>query len=327
MAERRTGKVVKKEVLSETLLRLRVEPEPSRQFPDYEAGQHIVLGRDDCKLTRKTGVAADGKPVREPEFDPWGRQTVGPVKQYYSIASSPAETTEHGWLEFLVALDHGLHGLPGRLYEELFESSELSECEVTYFDAIGGNFTLGARTGEAESVFMVGTGTGVAPFVSMLKELNAQGTATSGCRYTLLQASRSLSELAYFQLLSDIEAEGRFDFLYLPIISRPSRDEPVDKQVGQGRASNLVRFIYGLPTAEEEKATDAISDVTRAAAGLALDRLVHPILPSHVTTTTLTARLDPASTVLLACGNPASTADIKASAARRQLRIETEEKT
>ena len=217
-----------------------------------------------------------------------------------------------------------MHGLPGRLYEELFGSSVLSECNVTYFDAIGGNFTLEARTGEAESVFMVGTGTGVAPFVSMLKELNAQDTVSSGCRYTLLHASRTRSELAYHQLLSDIEAAGRFDFLYVPTISRPLRDEPVDKQVGQGRASNLVRLIYGLPTAEEEKAIGATSEVTRAAAGLALDQLVHPILPSHVTTTALTARVDPTSTVLLACGNPAFAADIKASAGRRQLRFETE---
>lgn len=324
MAERRTGTVIDKELLSESLMRFRVKPEPDRQFPDYEAGQYIALGRDDCKLTRKTGVAVDGKPICEPEFDPWGRQTVGSLKEYYSIASSPAETNEHGWLEFLVALDHGVHGLPGRLYEELFGSGNVSECKVTYYDTIGGSFTLHARVDEAESVLMVGTGTGVAPFVSMLKELYAHDTATAGYRYTLVQASRTVAELAYQELLSEIEAAGRFDFLYIPTISQPSADAPVDKHIGQGRASNVVRHIYGLPTAEEEKPIGATSDVTRVAASIALTRLVQPILPSHVSTAALAARLDPASTVVLACGNPASTADIQATAVRRQLRIEME---
>ena len=325
MSERRTGAVIEDQLLSPTLLRFRVEAEPGQQFPAYVAGQHIPLGRDDCKLTRKAGTASDGKPVCEPEFDPWGRQTVGPLKQYYSIASSPAETAEHGWLEFLVAIDHGYHGLPGRLYEDLYHAGESVKCGVSYYESVGGNFTLEARTREADSVLMIGTGTGVAPFVSMLKELHAQDTSLkSGCRYTLLQTGRTVPELAYRELLSEIEGAGRFDFLYLPTISRPSSDDPTDKQIGRGRANNVVRHIYGLPTAEEEKATGATSEVTRAAANLALDRLVNPILPSHVSVASLVPRLDPKSTVLLACGNPAFLADIKASTKRCQLRFETE---
>ena len=98
MAQRKIGTVVHKELVSQTLMRFRLQPEPDGRFPDYQAGQHIALHRDDCKLTRKRGVTRDGKPIFEPEVDPWGRQTIGPVTPSYSIASAPSETAEHQWL-------------------------------------------------------------------------------------------------------------------------------------------------------------------------------------------------------------------------------------
>ena len=84
----------------------------------------------------------------------------------------------------------------------------------------------------------------------------------------------------------------------------------------------MVRDVYGLPTAEEEKQTRAVSDITRVAAEMALERLVRPVLPAHVSAAELAARVTPADTVLLACGNPASVADIESTAKRRQVRFE-----
>ena len=325
MAQQKTGTVVHKEAVSETLMRFRLMPEPGGRFPDYQAGQYIALRRDDCKLTRKRGVAPDGKPIYEPEFDPWGRQTIGSITHSYSVASAPSETAEHGWLEFFVALEYGLHGLPGRLSEALFGMSKETSCDVTYYDRIAGNFTLSARTKERENVLLVGTGTGVAPFVSMVKELHAQGGGDDGRRYTLLHANRTQAELGYHDALFEIEAAGRFDFMYVPTISRPSEHATVDTRIGQGRASNVLRHIFDLPTTEEDKVTAAAGDVARVAAGLALEHLVHPVLPSHLTASTIRDRIDPMSTVLLTCGNPVSTADIKSTAARRQIRFEMEE--
>ena len=325
MAERRTGTVVDKELISETLMRFRLAPEPDSRFPDYTAGQYIALRRDDCKLTRKRGVAQDGKPIFEAEVDPWGRQTVGSVTHSYSIASAPSETAEHGWLEFLVALEHGAHGLPGRLSEALFGMSPATSCEVTYYDRIAGNFTLSARADEVESVLFVGTGTGAAPFVSMVKELHAQEGGGDGRRYTLLHTNRTVGELGYHNALFEIEAAGRFDFMYVPTISRPAEHAAVDKRIGQGRASNVLRHILELPTTEDDKLAHAVGEVAQVAAGLALERLVHPVLPGHLTAGAIRDRLDPASTMLLTCGNPVSTADIKSTAARRQIRFEIEE--
>ena len=319
----RTGTVVHREIVAETLIRFRLAPEDGLRFPEYEAGQAIALHRDDCKLTRKMGFGPDGKPVREPEYDPWGRQTVGPLTQHYSIASAPADTAEHGWLEFLVAVEHGVHGLSGRLSELLFGGEgDAAACEVGYQDRIGGGFTLSARAGDAASVLMVGTGTGVAPFVSMIRELRARDDGGDGRRYTLVHTARTEAELACHAELFEIEAAGRFDFLYLPTVSRRAGTAGLDARIGLGRASNVVRHVYGLPTAEEEKQAQARSEVTRVAADLALERLVFPQIPAHVSAAELAGRLAPAETVLLACGNPASLADIESTAGRRQVRFE-----
>ena len=318
----RTGTVVHREIVAETLIRFRLAPEDGLRFPEYEAGQAIALHRDDCKLTRKMGFGPDGKPVREPEYDPWGRQTVGPLTQHYSIASAPADTAEHGWLEFLVVVEHGVHGLSGRLSELLFGGEGDAACEVGYQDRIGGGFTLSARAGDAASVLMVGTGTGVAPFLSMVRELRARDDGGDGRRYTLVHSARTEAELACHAELFEIEAAGRFDFLYLPTVSRRAGTAGMDARIGLGRASNVVRHVYGLPTAEEEKQAQARNEVTRVAADLALERLVFPQLPAHVNAAELAARLAPAETVLLACGNPASLADVESTAKRRQMRFE-----
>lgn len=323
MAGLRTGTVVHREIVAETLIRFRLAPESGHPFPAYEAGQAIALSRDDCKLTRKAGVGPDGKPIREPEYDPWGRQTVGPLTHYYSIASAPSDTAAHGWLEFLVGLEHGVHGLSGRLSELLFgEGGDDGACEVGYQDRIGGGFTLSARTGDAASVLMVGTGTGVTPFVSMVRELRARDDGGEGRRYTLIHTARTEAELACRAELFEIEAAGRFDFQYLPTVSRRAGTAGMDSRIGLGRACNVVRYVYGLPTAEEEKQAQARSEVTRVAADAALERLVHPQLPAHVNVAELAARLAADETVLLACGNPASLADIESTAKRRQVRFE-----
>ena len=245
----------------------------------------------------------------------------------YSVASAPAETAEHEWLEFFVALEYGLHGLPGRLSEALFGMSPETSCEVTYHDRIAGNFTLSGRAEGFESVLFVGTGTGVAPFVSMVKELHAQGGGGDGRRYTLIHSNRTVPELGYHEALLEIEAAGRFDFLYVPTVSRPSEQPAVDKRIGQGRASNVLRHIFDLPTTEEDKLTSAVGDVARVAAGLALERLIAPVLPSHLTAAAIRDRVDRSR--LTRCSRPAatrfSTADIKSTAARRDIRVEIEE--
>ena len=200
--------------LSPVLCVLRMLPEDGRRFPDYKAGQYIALRREDCKLTKRV-VDDEGRPHYVYELDASGVPRRGPVTHSYSISSSPFETARDGHLEFYVVLEKGEQGLPGRLTESIFQLDPANGDKVGYFDRITGDFTPDKRAAGFRDVVMVGTGTGVAPFVSMLKQLDhdAQQGLGAPARYTLFHANRTRAELAYHEELVAIAAAGRLDVL------------------------------------------------------------------------------------------------------------------
>ena len=328
MASRRVGTVTYKRDLSRILTIFRLMPEAGCQFPPSTAGQYIALGRDDCKLTKKAGVGADGKPAYGPALDESGQQKIGPVTHCYSIASAPCEQEAHGWLEFYVVLEVIAEGQYGRLSSVFMGMDPATNCHITYFDRITGNFTLDDRTAGYESVLMVGTGTGLAPFIAMVKQLHheASNGGGDGRQYTLLHTNRTYEEMAYHQELLDIERAGRFDFVYVPSVSRPTQRDVEDVRMGIGRANNVLRLMFDLPMKEEEVLAEAKAgkgDLARAEAGMR--RTPKPQLPKQLSVATLRDRLDPAKSVIMTCGNPWSMADIESIANRAGIRFEMEE--
>ncbi|MBI3178398.1 MAG: hypothetical protein HYZ27_01980 [Deltaproteobacteria bacterium] len=324
MAEKKFGTVIERRDLSAILMLFRLSPEPGGKFPAYKAGQYIALRRDDCKLTKRI-KEADGSLRYEPDIGPDGAQRIGQVAHSYSIASGPHETAERGWLEFYVVLELDTQRRAGRLTESLFRLDAKGDNRMGYVDRIVGDFTLDSRAQGAKSVLMVGTGTGLAPFVSMVKDLHHRG-ARDGVRYTLIHTNRTREELAYHDELCAMEKAGRFDFAYVASVSRPSSHDSADAQLGLGRANNLLRSIVGMPLKEEEALSEARAqgrDV--AAATQALERAVKPRLPAHLTRAALQARLAPTDTVVLTCGNPSLMADIAAIAAAQKMRFEKED--
>jgi NAD(P)H-flavin reductase len=203
-----------------------------------------------------------------------------------------------------------------------------TSCQVKYVDRIAGTFTLDDRARGFENVVMVATGTGLAPFVSMVKQLHLEAVGGRGDnrRYTLFHTNRTYEELGFHTELLAIEAAGTLDFVYVPTVSRPTGRDVADPHVGRGRGNNVLRLVLGLPTREAELLDEARvngTDVARIQALLA--QTVGPVLPGHVSTSLLRDRLGPLRTVLLACGNPGSTADIKLTAERYRIKFETEE--
>jgi ferredoxin-NADP reductase len=306
MAEMKSGRIVEWHRLSESLSLFRLVGPSGAQFPPYQPGQYIALRRDDCLLTRKV---KDGDEVRfVPDLDEEGKQKHGPVTHSYSISSAPYETAHANFLEFYVVLERDREGVLGRFTESLFRGVETHTNErLAYVERIVGDFTLAKRAAGFDQVLMVGTGTGVAPFVSMVKQLRfeARRGAPSPVRYTLVYANRTYQELAYHQELQEIEASKAFDFVYVPSVSRPDARDLSDPQVGAGRANNLLRHLFGLPLKD-------------AAA-------VAPALPRERPLEVLRQRIDPARTVVLSCGNPDSMADIAWSAAQAGMRFEKED--
>jgi ferredoxin-NADP reductase len=327
MAERKIGTVVYRRDLSPILSVIRLVPDDGSAFPPYVAGQYIALRRENCRLTKKS-VGDDGKVEYVPDLDETGQQKRGAVSHAYSISSAPFETRLCRFLEFYVVLQVDERGQPGRLTESLFQMEKGGDTAVSYFYRITGDFTLEKRAAGFRNVVMIGTGTGLAPFTAMIKELNHDATEgrVSDVRYTLFHGNRGYPELGYHDELAAIEKSGKFDFVYVPTVSRPSDPDFENPGLGKGRANNLVRRVFGMPLKEEEdlaRLTAQGLDTFEATA--ALRSAVRPVLPGGVSDSRLRERMDPGATVILTCGNPDGMADIKRIADAQGIRFEMEE--
>jgi ferredoxin-NADP reductase len=308
MAELKVGTIVDWQHLSTILARFRLMPARGSRFPDYDAGQYIALRREDSRLTKRI-TDQNGVFRYVTDVDESGNPKHGPVTHSYSIASAPFETRDQGYLEFYVILEQDALGEPGRLTESLFRIGLEPGAALTYVDRIVGDFTLAKRAAGFRNVFWVGTGTGVAPFVSMIKELHfkaSQGSPTDGVQYTLLHANRTTEELGYHEELLQIEASRCFDFVYIPTVSRPTSRDLEDPALGRGRANNVLRHLLGMPPREQQG-------------------LVAPVLPRHIAPDDVSQRLEAGRTVILTCGNPSLMADIKYIADSNQIRFEKED--
>jgi ferredoxin-NADP reductase len=326
MADKKTGTMTDWKYSSDVLAIFRFWPEPGSKFPSYKAGQYMALQRNDCRLTKKI-VKDGGKVEYVTVLDADGKPKRGPVTHSYSICSAPFETEENGWLEFYVILEMD-GGVPGRLTESMFRMKQGADDKMVYYEKIAGDFTLDKRAVGFKNVVLVGTGTGLAPFRSMVKQLDHEAGRgkTDGVKYTLLHTNRTYEELDYYQELLDIEAAQRFDFVYVPTVSRPTQRDAGDPKLGQGRANNVLRYLLDLPIKEQQDLDEIAAkggDTARPKA--TLDKTVKPTLPKKFSLESLRDRFDPSSTVVVTCGNPWSMEDIKYAAEKRGIRFEKED--
>ena len=326
MAKTNIGTVVHFDKTSPLLAIFHLMPHNGSRFPDYKAGQYIALRRNDCRLTKKI-IAPDKKVTYLPNLDENGKQKRGPVTHSYSIASAPFETSQNAYLEFYVILEKDEKGEPGRLTESMFRMDPQGDNQLVYFDRITGDFTLDKRAPGFKNVLLVGTGTGVAPFVSMIKQLHFEASQgkDQGVKYTLVHANRTYEELDYYKELSAMEADERFDFVYLSSVSRPTPRDHSDSTMGKGRANNLLRHIFDMPLKEEQDLRDAAGEGDVAKAKAALERTVRPVLPERFSRKELQERIEPAHSVIMTCGNPFVMADIKTIADAVHIRFEKED--
>jgi ferredoxin--NADP+ reductase len=157
-------------------------------------------------------------PPGTPWFLPGQYVTIGVAKiqRAYSIASDPEERR---WLEFYIRfarepatespLTHLLWALP-------------VGARLHIGEKIAGRFTL-ERTvaaGDTRLKLLVGAGTGLAPFVSMVRHAERAGDPAGLGRFVILHGVSHPHELAYRDELT--EAASRSGLRYLPTVSRPA---------------------------------------------------------------------------------------------------------
>ena len=327
MAEKKIGTVTDWKYSTKQLAIFRMMPESGAKFPGYKAGQYMALQRNDCRLTKKV-VGEGGKVDYATVLDDQGKPKRGVVTHSYSIASAPFETEQKGHLEIYVILEVDEKGVPGRLTESMFRMSPDGDNKIVYYEKIAGDFTLDKRAAGCKNVILVGTGTGLAPFVSMVKQLDfgAASGKSDSVRYTLLHTNRTYEELDYHRELLAIEAAQRFDFVYVPSVSRPTPRDLDDPKLGRGRANNVLRYLLDMPLKEEQDLQEiAAKGGDTAKAKSALEKTVKPALPKKFSRESLRDRFEPSSAVVVTCGNPWSMEDIKYAAETSGLRFEKED--
>lgn len=329
MAEKRIGTITSWVEIASGLAVFRLKCQPGTSFPAYTAGQYVALTRENCKLTVRVkddkGVA-HYVPLRNTDGSP----KLGRVTHSYSIASAPWETKESGELEIYITLERYSDGQLGRFTESLFQGSPHVGDTLGYVDRIVGNFTLDHRAKGAEHVVMVGTGTGLAPFVGMMKQAahEAKAGRTSPVKHTLIHANRTTAELGYDDQLRRLHAEAipGFDFVYVRSVSRPTPADANDPTLCQGRANNLFRLVLGLPTREQEGVEETLAAGRDAAAAQqAFDKSTKPRLGSGLEGATLKARMPGGRTTVLTCGNADGMEDIKRICEKAGFAFEMEE--
>ncbi len=183
-------------ITSETMI-LRVRPD-GWALPAFIPGQFAVLG-----LPGK----APRTSISDLESEPPPRDKI--IRRAYSITSS---SRQNEYLEFYISLVRS-----GALTPRLFALA--AEDRVLLGPNIRGLFTLDKIPDES-NLILIGTGTGVAPYISMIRTSLA---ANRKRKFTVIQGARHSWDLGFRSELSTLARLSR-NFHYLPTISRPSEE-------------------------------------------------------------------------------------------------------
>jgi len=168
----------------------------------FEPGQYMTIG-----------VFADGKLVQRP----------------YSVASPPVEAADGGY-EFYVRL------VPLLRFTTLLWRLPIGHA----MRMIGpkGKFLL--EPDDRRTHLYVSTGTGIAPFISMIRQSQADGAPR---KTVVLHGCSYVDELGYRDVLESWQRDGSYPVRYIPTISRPTDPRNTGWTGLTGRAEAVVGTV------------------------------------------------------------------------------------
>ncbi len=186
-----------------------------------------------AKLTKREQLSEDLwkmwlQPEEKFDFKPGQYCTIGSggIERAYSIASSPDEDQIELFVELVPPPDGNLTPLLNEL--------KVGDA-VTIRPRAKGIFVLKP---DFKNHVMVGTVTGVAPYVSMLRK-HLKNEEFSNNNYYVLEGASYTDEFGYDEELSNL-ADNNNNVLFEASISRPDEDKNNNWKGLKGRINNLV---------------------------------------------------------------------------------------
>jgi ferredoxin/flavodoxin---NADP+ reductase len=183
------------------------------EAPVYNA--RLVRREDETDSLAYFWVRFDGEPT---PFEPGQYMTIGVmvdgriVQRPYSVASPPVAAGSDGY-EFYVRL------VQGGTFTPLLWRMPIGQG----MRMIGpkGKFLL--EPGDERTHIFISSGTGNAPFISMMRQMLADGAVR---RAVFLNGVSHAHELGYRDIVEDWERSGEYPVTYIPTVSRPN--DPVN---------------------------------------------------------------------------------------------------
>ena len=197
------------------------------ESPVYNAS--LVRRDDETDSLAYFWVRFDGEPT---PFEPGQYMTIGVmvdgkiVQRPYSVASPPVSAGTDGY-EFYVRLVQG-----GTFTPLLWRMAVGQKMRM-----IGpkGKFML--APGDDRTHIFISSGTGNAPFISMMKQALADGTPR---RAIFLNGVSYADEIGYRTLVEDWERSGGYPVTYIPTVSRPADPRNADWMGRTGRVEMIL---------------------------------------------------------------------------------------
>lgn len=217
VAEKYNAVVVARMALTPDLIIIKVKPD--KPPPEFTSGQYVLLGLS-SNVPRREGS--------EPEFKESKADRM--ILRAYSIASVGQDP---GLLEFYISVVSN-----GSLTPRLVNLKPGDRLMVG--DKIRGFFTLDTVPKEHTTVVLAATGTGLAPYVSMMR---AHALRPYPFRFVILHGAPKSWELGY---LEELRLQARYlpRVTYVPSITRTKEDPWWTGETGritQWFHSNLLR--------------------------------------------------------------------------------------
>jgi len=203
--------VVAREEVNTALLILRVKPDT--ELFEFEAGQFGVLGLLGS-AARISLADAEGDGEKAPKPNKL-------VRRAYSIASS---SVQREYVEFIITLVPSGELTPRLFHLQVGDRLFLSK-------KASGLFTLDNVPAD-KHVVLVGTGTGLAPYMSMLRTHLLCG---GDRQFVVLHGARYSWDLGYRAELETL-SHMCSNFTYIPSITRPAQDPYFAGKVGRIQA-------------------------------------------------------------------------------------------